>query len=188
MIRTSVRTTVVALAVAATSVTGVVGASNAVGHSTAARTPYCGQVWGSLPKSAGDMSRGELYDVRAGRHACFDRLVLDISEPLTGWSVRYVDRVVQDGSGYTVPMAGGARLQVVARVDVVRGDSFFFGPRNLVDVRGYRTFRQVAWVGSFEGVSSVGLGVRARLPFRAFVLPGPGSGSRLVVDVGHRWS
>ena len=30
-------------------------------------------------------------------------------------------------------------------------------------------------------------GVRARLPFRAFVLPGPGTGSRLVVDVGHQW-
>ncbi|ADG76293.1 hypothetical protein Cfla_3416 [Cellulomonas flavigena DSM 20109] len=32
-----------------------------------------------------------------------------------------------------------------------------------------------------------GLGVRARLPFRAFVLAGPGSGSRLVVDVAHQW-
>jgi hypothetical protein len=32
-----------------------------------------------------------------------------------------------------------------------------------------------------------GLGVRARLPFRAFVLAGPADGSRLVVDVAHRW-
>jgi hypothetical protein len=29
--------------------------------------------------------------------------------------------------------------------------------------------------------------VRARLPFRVFVLRGPGSGSRLVIDVAHRW-
>jgi hypothetical protein len=29
--------------------------------------------------------------------------------------------------------------------------------------------------------------VRARLPFRAFILDGPGEASRLVVDVGHRW-
>jgi hypothetical protein len=45
----------------------------------------------------------------------------------------------------------------------------------------------VGWAGSFEGQTTLGLGVRARLPFRAFVLPGPGSGSRLVVDVAHRW-
>ena len=59
--------------------------------------------------------------------------------------------------------------------------------RELVDVAGYRTFRQVAWGGSYEARTSVGLGVRARLPFRVFVLDGPGRGSRLVVDVAHRW-
>jgi hypothetical protein len=33
----------------------------------------------------------------------------------------------------------------------------------------------------------VGLGVRARLPFRVFKLDGPGEGSRLVIDVAHQW-
>jgi hypothetical protein len=55
----------------------------------------------------------------------------------------------------------------------------------LANVAGYQTFRQVAWAGSFEGYTSVGLGVRARLPFRAFTLAGPGGGSRLVIDVAH---
>ncbi|KQT01475.1 AMIN-like domain-containing (lipo)protein [Cellulomonas sp. Leaf395] len=149
--------------------------------------PYCGQVWGSSAKGAGDLSAGTLTNVRAGRHACFDRLVLDIDAPLTGWSVSYVDAVRQDGSGFVVPVAGGARLQVVVGVPVVPTDSFFVGPGKIVDTSSYRTFRDVAWAGSFEGSSTVGLGVRARLPFRAFVLAGPGSGSRLVVDVGHRW-
>lgn len=158
-----------------------------VGAPSAAAAPYCGQQWGSQPRSAGDMSAGTLIDVRGGRHACFDRLVLDVDAPLTGWSVRYVDRIVQDGSGRVVPVRGGARLEVVARVPVLATDAFFVGPGELVGVGRYRTFRHVAWVGSFEGVTTVGLGVRARLPFRAFVLPGPGGGSRLVVDVGHRW-
>jgi hypothetical protein len=56
-----------------------------------------------------------------------------------------------------------------------------------VNVTGYSTFRQVAWAGTFEGQTTVGLGVRARLPFRVFTLAGPGSGSRLVIDVAHRW-
>ncbi len=57
----------------------------------------------------------------------------------------------------------------------------------MADVSGYTTFRQVAFAGSFEGQTTVGLGVRARLPFRAFVIAGPGDGSRLVIDVAHRW-
>lgn len=154
---------------------------------TASAHPYCGQVWGSHARSAGDMSAGQLVDVRAGRHPCFDRLVLDIDAPLTGWSVRYVDEVVQDGSGDTVPVRGGARLEVIARVNVIPTDAFFLPDATLVDTSGYRTFRHVAWAGSFEGMSTVGLGVRAHLPFRAFVLAGPGTGSRLVVDVAHRW-
>jgi hypothetical protein len=40
----------------------------------------------------------------------------------------------------------------------------------------------VAWAGSFEGQSTIGLGVRARLPFRVLQLPG-----RLVIDVAHHW-
>lgn len=149
--------------------------------------PYCNQVWGSLAKSAGGMSAGTLVNIRAGRHACFDRLVLDIDEQLTGWSVRYVDVLRQDGSGNVVPVSGGARLEVVARVPVIPTDSFFHPDGTLINTSTFRTFRHVAWVSSFEGISTVGLGVRARLPFRAFVLQGPGDGSRLVIDVGHQW-
>ncbi|EWC59406.1 hypothetical protein UO65_5352 [Actinokineospora spheciospongiae] len=42
--------------------------------------------------------------------------------------------------------------------------------------------RQLAWAGSWEGTTDLGLGVRARLPFRVFTLPG-----HVVVDVAHRW-
>ena len=52
---------------------------------------------------------------------------------------------------------------------------------------GFRTFRDLVFGGTYEGYSSIGLGVRARLPFRVFTLDGPGGGSRLVVDVAHRW-
>src|SRR3954467_12359899 len=47
----------------------------------AATTPYCGITWGSLAKQAGNSAPGgpgtELSAVRAGRHTCYDRLVLD---------------------------------------------------------------------------------------------------------------
>jgi hypothetical protein len=45
----------------------------------------------------------------------------------------------------------------------------------------------ITWAGSFEGYTTIGLGVRARLPFRVLVLDGPVAGSRIVVDVAHQW-
>ena len=103
----------------------------------------------------------------------------------------YVDQVRIDGAGVVVPLRGGARLEVTAAVPAYDGAGRpTYRPANraeLVSVAGYRTFRQVAWAGSFEGMTTVGLGVRARLPFRVFTLAGPGTGSRLVIDVAHRW-
>ena len=54
-----------------------------------------------------------------------------------------------------------------------------------------RTFskflREEAEVGYYEGQRQLALGLRSRLPFRVFALPGPSDHSRLVIDVAHRW-
>lgn len=154
------------------------------GSATAA--PYCGITWGSLSKSSSPMTTARITDVRAGEHACYDRLVLDLSgsHQRSGYTVKYVSNVLAEGSGAVVPLRGGAKLQVTA---LAPSFTAWANPKELVNVTGYRTFRQVASAGSFEGYTTVGLGVRARLPFRVFTLDGPGNGTRLVVDVAHRW-
>ena len=81
-------------------------------------------------------------------------------------------------------MVGGARLSIVLHDT---GEVAALQARSPVATGTGRTIRQVVGTGSFERVTSFGLGVRARLPFQAFVLPGPGGGSRLVVDVAHAW-
>jgi hypothetical protein len=159
---------------------------------TAQAAPYCGLTWGSTPEQAGNSAPArmgaELTAVRAGRHACFDRLVLDIpggGTRVSSYRVEYVRAVTNDGSGAVVPLRGGAFLQIT-----VGANSEDFRPANrreLADVAGCTTFRQVAWAGGFEGYSSVGLGVRARLPFRVLTLAGPGNAVRVVIDVAHRW-
>jgi hypothetical protein len=124
--------------------------------------------------------------VRAGRNDCYDRLVFDVNGPADGYWVSYVDTVYEDPTGVPVPLRGGARLSVT--VQAPSYDENYtptYTPANraeLVNVTGFQTFRQVAWAGSFEGQTTVGLGVRARLPFRVFTLPG-----RIVVDVAHFW-
>jgi len=154
----------------------------------ASAQPYCGIGWGSTPEDDRTGSSAELVGVRAGRHPCFDRLVLDFDGDVAGYLVHYVDQVHQDGSGHVLPVAGGGRLQVVATAPSIATDALFTGRgTDVVDTTGYRTFRQVAFAGSFEGQTTLGLGVRARLPFRVLLLDGPGDGSRMVVDVAHRW-
>jgi hypothetical protein len=157
----------------------------------AAAAPYCGIRWGSTAKNAAVTATAPLTGVRAGRHPCFDRLVFDLRGKATGFRVSYVGAVTEDGSGRPVPLRGGARLLVVVVApdhdDAYRMTYVPKNRREVVAVTGWTTFRQVAYAGSFEGQTSFGLGVRARLPFRVFTLAGPGAGSRIVVDVAHRW-
>jgi hypothetical protein len=159
--------------------------------------PYCGITWGSTAEAATAADREMVNDVRAGRHACFDRLVVDLGGQdisFGSYDVRYVSQVHADGSGDAVPVRGAADLRIVLRAPAYDGfGNATFAPTNrreVVDVTGYSTFRQVAWAGSYEGRTTMALGVRARLPFRVFTLPGvPASdhGPRLVIDVAHRW-
>jgi hypothetical protein len=133
-----------------------------------------------------------MVNVRADRHAYFDRLVVDVQAGgATGYFVRYVDTVARDRSGFKVPLRGDERLAVtvVALLSTT--------------LTGRPTVRQThaSWSTSPAGRPSV----RSRGP----VLPkdsrrlssgfGPGcrsawssckprgAGSRFVIDVAHRW-
>lgn len=157
-----------------------------------AATPFCGMTWGSLAKSGNGLTAAPITNVRAGRHACFDRLVVDLAGRGAGYSVRYVNAVLDQGQGAPIPLRGGARLEIVVKApayDINTGAATyrFNNPKELGNVAGYSTLRQVAWGGSFEGHTTIGLGVRARLPMRAFILDGPGRGSRVVIEVAHSW-
>lgn len=154
--------------------------------------PACSTGWGSLDKTAGSSTPTrptQVSTVRGGQHACFDRLVLDLSGQPPHTSVGYVRQVLGDASGQRIALRGGAFLHVVLTGVAASSAAGTPGssPANLVDVSGWRTFRQVADAGAFEGHDTFGVGVRARLPFRVFVLAGPGTGSRVVIDVAHHW-
>ena len=161
----------------------------APGPATAAS--YCGLAWGSQDKTAPEMSSASVTNVRTGQQPCFDRMVVDLNGPAKGYTVRYVPEIIQDGTGFTIPVYGNARLQIVVNAPSYdQNGNVTYNPAakaELSNVAGYQTFRQVVYANSFEGSTSIGLGVRARLPFRVFTLDGPGSGSRLIVDVAHSW-
>jgi hypothetical protein len=162
---------------------GVCAAGLLVVPAAAATGPYCGQRWGSAPQHALG-SASSLASVRAGGQPCFDRLVIDVNGPAVGYDVEYVSAVLTQGQGAPLALRGGAFLNVTMHGPAASAPA---NRAEVVNVTGFRTFRQVAFGGSFEGSTTFGLGVRARLPLRVFVLTGPGSQSRVVIDVGHQW-
>ena len=189
------RTTVLAVALVAIP-------TMASAASASATTTSCSTTWGSLAKSGPSMGVQGLqflFRVRSGQHPCYDRVVLDLTGNDTGpvgFSVEYVTAVTNEATGEPVPLAGGARLKVV-----IDQGSYDYGsqspalipadPARLVDVTGYRTLRQVALADNLEpdSTSTIGIGVRARLPMRAFLLPSATQffGQRLVIDIAHHW-
>ena len=180
----------VAVTVALAALTAT-GAAVTAAPATAAG---CSVSWGSTAKKSAPMTTRELTNVRSGRHACYDRLVIDLNGAggtSAGYDVRYVPAVLEDGSGLPVPLRGAADLQIVVKAPGYDTNGYPTyspaDPDELVNVSGYSTFRQVAFAGSFEGQTTIGLGVRARLPMRVKRIAGPGTAQRVVIDVAHHW-
>jgi hypothetical protein len=172
----------------------VAPAASAVGATAAGSgAATCPTGWGSLPKQGTDQTAKphSLTGIRTGRHDCYDRMVFDVgggTDPLN-YHVEYVDTFRQDPSGTVIPVSGGAILDIhvgASAYDPETGKATYPGRPGKalpgVDLTGYRTFRDTKFGSSFEGVTQVGLGVRARLPFRVQRLS-----DRLVVDVAHTW-
>lgn len=152
----------------------------------------CPTGWGSTKETSDAHPDAVMRNARAGEHACFDRFVVVVRGDAPGYDVRYVDQFVPTARGDVVELRGKATLEVVllgTRAHDSDGEPTYQPDRRaeMVDVEGFRTFRQVYWGGTFEGTTTMGIGVRGRLPFRVHVVPGPGDRTRLVVDVAHTW-
>jgi hypothetical protein len=137
--------------------------------------------WGTGSKQRAAFNTAALYLVRVGQHDCYDRVVFNINDPGdVGYSVRYVDVVGEDASGIARPVAGAAALEVVVRAPAVGLDDHGYVGKSLAkpgqdfytaaQLAGWRSLRQVRYAGSFEGQTTIAVGVRARVPFRAFTL------------------
>jgi hypothetical protein len=149
------------------------------GTATAATCPTG---WSSLPQTVSAMGTAPVTGVRAGQHDCFDRLVFDVAGGPAGYDVRYVDTVFSEGQGAPLYVPGGAKLAVSLHHPA--GALPYGVNQKAADVTGFPVLRSVTFGGSFEGHTTYGVGVRARLPFRVFTLANPG---RIVLDVARTW-
>jgi hypothetical protein len=166
----------------------------------ASKPAACAQTrtWGTGTRQHAPYTSAPLYQVRAGRHTCYDRVVFDLNGPqAVGYAVRYVKVVHADGSGFPVPVAGRAALEVIIHAHALGQDDQGHQPwRTLVrpgqdlytpaQLAGWRTLRQIRSAGSFEGQTTIAVGTRARVPFRVFTVTDTRNQvARVVLDVAH---
>jgi len=176
----------VVLSLVIVAATALVVTSSASAQAAAA--PYCGITWGSGAKVVNQYKASYITNVRTGQDNCFDRMVIDLNGTAPGYNVSYVNQFGAQGSGIPISLQGGTKLQIIALASA--HDSHYNPtyratvgqPLPNINLTGYQTFRDLKYGGSFEGQTSFGLGVRARLPFRVLQL-----GNRLIIDVAHRW-
>ncbi|MFI6596366.1 hypothetical protein ACIBHX_08960 [Nonomuraea sp. NPDC050536] len=121
--------------------------------------------------------------VRFATHEGYDRVVIDLRGDMPGYSVKWVDELVQDASGKPIDVKGGAYLQVVltpADAHTQKGDpTWTGGPVFQADLGNVS---DVVKTGDFEGRVGVGIVLDHRAPFRVSEQRGP---DRLVIDVAN---
>lgn len=171
-------------AITGAALAGAVQPAPASASVRTAAAPFCGITWGSLPRSVGanlNLPTAAVTGLRSGEHGCYDRVVWDLSGPAGVVRVEYVPAVSDQAR--VLPLRGGAFLQVVLQNVAQHA----WSGTGVELVAPTPTIRQASWLDWFEAFDTYGVGVRARLPFRVFILPGPGTGSRVVLDVAHFW-
>jgi hypothetical protein len=120
-----------------------------------------------------------LVDIRAAHHPGFDRIVFEFAGGLPATHrVQYVDKLIADASGKRVRIAGRAILRVVLNPADAHDSSGPTVPRR----RAFALPNIMTTVraGDFEAVTTYGVGLAKRTPFRVFTLTDP---ARVVIDV-----
>ncbi|WP_043621094.1 AMIN-like domain-containing (lipo)protein [Nonomuraea candida] len=127
------------------------------------------------------MEPAVVTSVRYAAHEAYDRLVVELKGGIPGYSVKWVDELVQDGSGRAIDVPGGAYLQLTlfpANAHDDEGRSTWAGgpvyEANLDNLTG------VVRTGDFEGRVGIGLALARRTAFRVTEQDSP---NRLVLDV-----
>jgi hypothetical protein len=124
-------------------------------------------------------------DVRAGAHACFERVVFELQGTGTfpGYRVYYETRALtNDPSGEPVTVAGSAFVVVVIEswMTTMEGEGYAgplrFSPANVTHIQ------EIVQLGNYEGMTTWAIGVDGKRPFQVSTLQDP---PRLVVDIAN---
>jgi hypothetical protein len=121
--------------------------------------------------------------VRYATHDTYDRVVVDLKGDMPGYNVKWVDELVEDGSGKTIDVRGGAYLQVtIFPANAHTQDGKPTWGDDLVYPAKLGNLTDIVRTGDFEGHVGIGLVLARRAAFEVKEVDSP---SRLIVDVAH---
>lgn len=137
-------------------------------------------------RAAGTGAMGHLAAVRLARNDGFDRLVLEFTDLVPGYTIGYRPLPAQqDASGNEIPLPGANALVQVALTPAT-GDGWTGEPRTYSGpptvTADTSVVTQAKAAGDFEAVLTWVVGLRTKVPFRVLTLDAP---PRLVVDFQH---
>jgi hypothetical protein len=137
-----------------------------------------------IPAASAATTTPTLTNVRVGRHATFDRVVLDFNGSKPAEVIgKVVPELFYDGSGKPVNLNGTFFYEVVSRPAAAHddnGNSTYTGSRKF-DTPSLSNVQAFALTGDFEGHLTVGLGYRRATWQSVSVLENP---TRVVIDIG----
>lgn len=122
----------------------------------------------------------QVLNLRYAAHEAFDRVVIDLSGPMSDYRTGYARRFHYDGSGKQIPIRGSSGLWIGLTADGhdAAGNNLYTGPR--IARPRLDTLKALAVAGDFEG--QVTFRVRATPPGR---IPDPAS--ERTESTGHRF-
>lgn len=144
------------------------------------------------PKGTGEAMAppsARVVAIRVGQHTCFDQVTIDIatSAPI-GSHVVYTSQPRQDGSGLppNPPLAGNAVLQTAVFAPseqlVQSGAPYQYDPAFFA---GWQALSEVRYGTSFEGQTSLFIGVASERPFRLRQWQ-DGNVRKVIIQIAHQ--
>jgi hypothetical protein len=113
--------------------------------------------------------------INVGHHSGFDRVVFTLNGSQLGYDVAYQARIEANPSGKPVTLKGSAFIHVSLRLTSTETHA----PQGTI-TPNLPMLKQIKGAGDFEAVTSYGIGVASKSPFRVLRLSKP---NRLVIDI-----
>ncbi|QGU03446.1 AMIN-like domain-containing (lipo)protein [Corynebacterium comes] len=176
--------TATATATATTSATGTNSPTSSPTSTPPATRPLGSPNNAAKRQEAGNNAQLNVTNVRVGRHADFDRVVLDLEgEGMPGWMADFNADPRQDGSGFPVEFEGATSIDLwvtgLAMPEPVDGQYRIIG--TVPGAGGVVT--EVVAGSWFEGQSQFVIGLPGERPYSIQMIDNP---KRLVVDILHK--
>ncbi len=142
------------------------------------------------PSPSGSLRAAVVKEIRTGRHAGFDRVVIEFQGAPGTWRTSYQNEVLEDPTGNKLPVQGNRFLVVVVQnatfdnafqTDASVPHASYAGARAITPT-GLGNVRQIVRAGDFEATLSLAVGLDKQTGVRVQRLDGP---ARLVIDIAN---